>query len=95
MQWKTGRVAWRARSVGKGTVAYADSHLYLASEDGIVGLAQATPAGYREKSRFRISRSSVPLRTVPVIFRWPALPSRPGHPLLLRHQPLAVTGSGQ
>ncbi len=67
MRWKTGRVAWRDRSVGKGTVAYADGHLYLTSEGGVVGLAEATPTGYREKSRFQISRSSVPLRTVPVI----------------------------
>ena len=67
MHWKTGAVAWRDRSVGKGTVAYADGNLYLASEDGVVGLAEATPAGYREKSRFQISRSSVPMRAVPVI----------------------------
>ena len=67
MHWKTGAVAWRDRSVGKGTVAYADGNLYLASEDGVVGLAEAAPAGYREKSRFQISRSSVPMRAVPVI----------------------------
>ena len=67
MHWKTGAVAWRDRSVGKGTVAYADGNLYLASEDGVVGLAKATPSGYREKSRFQISRSSVPMRAVPVI----------------------------
>ena len=67
MHWKTGAVAWRDRSVGKGTLAYADGNLYLASEDGVVGLAEATPAGYREKSRFQISRGSVPMRAVPVI----------------------------
>ena len=67
MHWKTGAVAWRDRSVGKGTLAYADGNLYLASEDGVVGLAEATAAGCREKSRFQISRSSVPMRAVPVI----------------------------
>ena len=67
MHWETGAVAWRDRSVGKGTLAYADGHLYLASEGGVVGLAEATPAGYREKSRFQIARSSVPMRAVPVI----------------------------
>jgi len=52
---------------GKGTVAYADRHLYLFSEDGVVGLAEGTPAGYREKSRFQIPRSGVAIRTVAAI----------------------------
>ena len=47
MHWKTGEVAWRDRSVGKGSVTYADGHLYLLSEEGVVGLAEATPEAYR------------------------------------------------
>jgi hypothetical protein len=39
----------RPRSVGKGSLAYADGNLYILGEDNIVGLAEATPAGYRGK----------------------------------------------
>jgi outer membrane protein assembly factor BamB len=54
LEFATGRVAWRDRSVGKGSVTYADGHLYLQSENSLVGLAEASPAGYREKGRFEI-----------------------------------------
>ena len=67
MNLETGRVAWRDRSVGKGSVTYADGKLYLLSEDGVVGLAEATPTGYKEKSRFQIPRGSFPTWTPPVI----------------------------
>jgi outer membrane protein assembly factor BamB len=67
MNLETGRVAWRDRSVGKGSVTYADGKLYLLSEDGVVGLAEATPAGYKEKSRFQIPRGAFPTWTPPVI----------------------------
>jgi outer membrane protein assembly factor BamB len=64
---QTGQVAWRDRSVGKGLVTYADGKLYLFSEDGVVGLAEATPAGYKEKSRFEIPHGSYKTWTPPVI----------------------------
>jgi outer membrane protein assembly factor BamB len=67
MNLETGRVAWRDRSVGKGSVTYADGKLYLLSEDGVVGLAEATPSGYKERSRFQIPRGDFPTWTPPVI----------------------------
>jgi outer membrane protein assembly factor BamB len=67
MNLETGRVAWRDRSVGKGSVTYADGKLYLLSEDGVVGLAEATSVGYREESRFEIPRGAFPTWTPPVI----------------------------
>ncbi|RPH60469.1 MAG: polyvinylalcohol dehydrogenase, partial [Acidobacteria bacterium] len=57
LEFSTGKLMWRHRSVGKGSLAYADGNLYLFSEDNVVGLAEATPAGYREKGRFEISDS--------------------------------------
>lgn len=45
---------WRDRSVGKGPVTYADGHLYIQSENNMVGLAEASSTGYREKGRFEI-----------------------------------------
>ena len=67
MKFQTGEVAWRDRSVGKGSVTFADGKLYLFSEEGVVGLAEATPAAYKEISRFKIPRGSYPTWTPPVI----------------------------
>ena len=54
LEFTTGNLMWRDRSVGKGSVTYADGHLYIQSENNLVGLAEATPSGYREKGRFEI-----------------------------------------
>jgi outer membrane protein assembly factor BamB len=67
MRFDTGQVAWRDRSVGKGSLVYADGHLYALSENGVVGLIEATPTAYREKGRFRIKQESLPTWTHPVI----------------------------
>jgi outer membrane protein assembly factor BamB len=67
MRFDTGEVAWRDRSVGKGSLVYADGNLYAFSENGVVGLIEATPTGYREKGRFRIQQDSLPTWTHPVI----------------------------
>jgi outer membrane protein assembly factor BamB len=55
-----GKVMWRNRSFDKGSISivYADGHLYLRSDDGPVALIEATPEGYREKSRFEQTRRS-------------------------------------
>ncbi|HSO74655.1 MAG TPA: PQQ-binding-like beta-propeller repeat protein [Blastocatellia bacterium] len=60
MEFATGKVLWRDRSVGKGTLTYADGQLYLLSENNVVGLAEATPSGYREKGRFQIADQGFP-----------------------------------
>jgi hypothetical protein len=67
MRFDTGEVAWRDRSVGKGSLVYADGNLYAFSENGVVGLIEATPTGYREKGRFRIQQDSLPTWTHPVV----------------------------
>jgi outer membrane protein assembly factor BamB len=67
MKFKTGEVAWRDRSVGKGSVIYADGHLYCQGEAGTIGLVEATPEGYKEKSRFQIPRGEFSVWTLPVI----------------------------
>jgi outer membrane protein assembly factor BamB len=67
LEFATGKRMWRDRSVGKGTVTYADGHLYILSEDNVVGLVEATPAGYREKGRFEIRSQRWPSWANPVV----------------------------
>lgn len=67
LEFATGKVMWRHRSVGKGSITYADGNLYIQSEDNVVGLAEATSAGYTEKGRFRIADQGLPSWAHPVV----------------------------
>lgn len=67
MKFDTGEIAWKDRSVGKGSLVFADGDLYVFSENGVVGLVEATPTGYKEKGRFRIQQDSLPTWTHPVV----------------------------
>lgn len=67
MKFDTGEIAWRDRSVGKGSLVYADGRLYCLSERGVMGLVEATPTGYAEKGRFRIEQGSLPTWTHPIV----------------------------
>jgi outer membrane protein assembly factor BamB len=48
----TGDVKWQDRSVGAGSLCFADGRLYVHGEGGDVALVEATPEAYREKGRF-------------------------------------------
>jgi outer membrane protein assembly factor BamB len=67
LEFATGRMMWRDRSVGKGSLTFADGHLYLFSENNVVGLAEASPMGYREKGRFRVADQGLPSWAHPVV----------------------------
>lgn len=68
LKFDTGAMAWRDRSIGKGSLIFADQRLYLYSEDGVVGLAEASPAGYREHGRFSLAQQSgLPTWSHPII----------------------------
>jgi len=67
IDFATGLLAWRDRSVGKGSLTYADGNLYLLGEDNVVGLAEATPTGYKEKGRFKIADQGWPSWAHPVV----------------------------
>jgi outer membrane protein assembly factor BamB len=56
---RTGKVLWRKRGSGSGSVAIigADECLYLRFSDGMLVLAKATSAGYTETGKFRIPGS--------------------------------------
>jgi outer membrane protein assembly factor BamB len=67
MHFDTGKVAWENRSVGKGSLVFADERLYLYSERGVVGLAEASPQGYREHGRFQLETGNLPTWAHPVV----------------------------
>jgi outer membrane protein assembly factor BamB len=67
MKFDTGEVAWQNRSVGKGSLTFADDRLYLFSEGGVVGLAEASPTGYREHGRFELQTGRLPTWSHPVV----------------------------
>ena len=56
LEFTTGKQVWEERSkLGKGSLTYADGHLYCYSErEGTAVLVEASPAGWREKGRFTI-----------------------------------------
>jgi outer membrane protein assembly factor BamB len=67
LEFATGKLMWRNRSVGKGAIVAADGHLYILGEDNVVGLVEATPTGYREKGRFGIRDQGLPSWAHPVV----------------------------
>ena len=67
MEFATGKPSWKHRSVGKGSLTYADGKLYLLGESNVVGLADASPAGYQERGRFQIEDQGWPSWSHPVV----------------------------
>ncbi len=67
LEFATGNMMWRDRSVGKGSVTFADGNLYIQGENNTFGLAEATPSGYREKGRFSIPDKGLPTWAHPAI----------------------------
>ena len=67
LEFATGKMMWRDRSVGKGSITAADGNLYVLSEDNVMGLVEATPMAYREKGRFSIPDRGLPSWAHPVV----------------------------
>ena len=67
VNFRTGKIAWEARSVGKGTLTVADGMLYVLSENHQVALAEANPEEYVEHGRFRIEGHGRPSWAHPVV----------------------------
>ena len=69
LDMKTGYIVWSNPSVGKGSLVYAEGHLYCLGEKNVVGLVEATSAGYKEKGRFEIPKTDRPSWSHPVVIR--------------------------
>lgn len=52
VDFKTGKIAWDDRCVGKGSVTYADGMLYVRGEGGKIALVEANPNRYVEHGQF-------------------------------------------
>jgi outer membrane protein assembly factor BamB len=68
---KTGKVVWRKAQSGPGTgsacVTYADGHLYIRFDNGVMALVPATPKEYKEVSTFRIPNAESQSWSHPVV----------------------------
>lgn len=67
MEFKSGKPAWADRSVGKGSLVFADGMLYCLGENHQMALVEATTEGYRERGRFRIENLGQPSWAHPVV----------------------------
>lgn len=65
-----GKLAWgpiRNQGQGSAAVTFADGHLYLRYQNGLMVLVEATPEAYREKGSFKIPGVSNPSWSHPVV----------------------------
>ena len=67
LDFATGEIAWRNRSVRKGSLCQADGHLYCLGEGNEMALVEGGGGKYVEKGRFRISKSGRPSWAHPVV----------------------------
>jgi outer membrane protein assembly factor BamB len=54
LDFRTADMFWQAD--GKGSLTYADGHLYCLNERGTMALVRATPAKWEQRSSFRLPR---------------------------------------
>ncbi|HET8548685.1 MAG TPA: PQQ-binding-like beta-propeller repeat protein [Bryobacteraceae bacterium] len=67
LDFGSGAVKWRDRSVGKGSLTCADGNLYILSENNVLALAAASPDRYVEKGRVDIEDQGRPSWAHPVV----------------------------
>ncbi len=67
LDFATGELQWKDRSVGNGSVIAADGMLYVLSQRGRVALVRTTPESYQEVSRFELEPDENPRWAHPAI----------------------------
>ena len=58
LDWKTGKTQYETFWKSKGSIIAADGMLYCYTENGYLGLVEATPKSFDLKSSFRITAGS-------------------------------------
>jgi outer membrane protein assembly factor BamB len=54
MEFRTGKVRWKKRGFGKGSLTAAAGHLIVLGDDGLLAIAEANPERYVEKSSCKL-----------------------------------------
>lgn len=68
LEWETGKVMYEAEWYNKGSIIYADNHLYCREEKrGNIALVPADPSGFNVSSEFRPESGRPPFWSHPVI----------------------------
>ncbi len=67
LNWNDGTVKYETKSIGKGSVFYADGMLYCFGENGTVALVKASPEGFNVVSSFKTPKGDGMLWAHPVI----------------------------
>lgn len=67
MNFETGEIKWQARAAGKGSLTYADGHLYCYGEKNAVALVEVNPDEYVEKGLFTVDKGKFPSWAHPVV----------------------------
>jgi outer membrane protein assembly factor BamB len=57
MDFRTGKIQWKQRGFGKGSLLAADSHLIVLGEEGKLAVAEARPDAYKQSSSFPFSHN--------------------------------------
>ncbi len=72
--FKTGEVTWSSRTLGKGSVTYADGHLYCYTENnGTCALVDASPSAFKEAGQFKIPEQTNKRKTRSKIWTHPVV----------------------
>jgi outer membrane protein assembly factor BamB len=58
IDFRTGEEKWADGSLKKGTLLFADGHLIIQTEEGLLAVVEATPAGFKLKGQFQLFDSS-------------------------------------
>ena len=66
-EFKTGKLMYTAKGVGKGSLVYADGMLYCLGERGLMGLIKADPGEHQIISSFQIPEADNKTWAHPVI----------------------------
>jgi outer membrane protein assembly factor BamB len=60
IEWATGKVRWTVPKLSRSSILYADGHLIVLSEDGVLRLIKATPENYDLVSEVTLTEKSDP-----------------------------------
>jgi outer membrane protein assembly factor BamB len=60
LDFQTGEVKWKQKGYGKGSLMLAGDKFILYSDRGLVAVAEASPNGFKELSRFQALQATAP-----------------------------------